>query len=168
MKKQFFLLGVAALGLSIVCGCSGKPAGFPSVKPCTVVVTNGSEPIADVEVAFIPAEPISGTIIGGKTDATGTCVVQTTFANFTANGSPQGEYTVTLRKDPTPDMPALTVEEMGDMERSEIDKYNKEREDEIAKMPKIIPPPLTSMQTSPVKVNVPADATKAVDVAQYF
>ena len=167
MKRQFFLFVVAATCLSLACGCSGKPSGFPSVKPCKIVVTNGSEPIADVDVALIPAQPISGTIIGGKTDAQGVCVVQTTFANFAAKGSPQGEFTVTLRKDPTPETPALTVEQMGEMSRGDIDKYNKERDAEIASMPKIIPPPLTSMQTSPVKVNVPSDAEKTIDVSQF-
>lgn len=170
MRKSTHKLGVVALlvaALATVVGCSGKPSGFPKVSPCEITVTDGAEPIADVDVALIPSTPISGVIAGGKTDATGKCVVATTFANFSAPGAPDGSFSVTLRKDPTPTKPALTIEEMADMDRSEIDKYNKERDAEIQKMPKIIPPNLTSAQTTPVKVNVPGDSAVSVDVSQY-
>ncbi|MDO4586646.1 MAG: hypothetical protein Q4C95_05030 [Planctomycetia bacterium] len=162
------LLGIALL-LSVVLlvGCSGKPSGFPSVSPCIVNVTNGGTPIADVEVALYPATPMSSTIVGGKTDATGKCVVQTTFANFSKEGAPQGEFVVTLKKDPEPSMARLTVEEMENMERSEIDDYNKKRDAEIAKMEKIIPVALTKKDSSSLKVSVSGETTLDVDVSQY-
>ena len=164
--RAIALLLVAG-GLLTAFGCSGKPSGFPKVKPCEIVVTNGSEPIADVEVALIPETPMSGVIVGGTTDAQGKCVVRTTFANFAAPGVPEGSFTVTLRKDPTPSTPELTVAEMENMSRGDIDKYNRERDAEIQSMPKIIPPDLTSVQTSPVKVNAPNDSSVSIDVSKY-
>lgn len=157
-----FLLAVATL-----VGCSGKPSGFPSVKPCTITVTDGSAPVEGVEIALIPAQTMSGVIVGGKTDATGVCVVNTTFANFAAPGCPAGEFTVTLKKTPEVDMPELTAAECADMSRTEIDKYYKERDAKIAAAPKIVPPALTSMQTSPVKANLPNDSAITVDLSQY-
>ena len=163
------LTTVAAVLTSLVMlgGCSGKPSGFPKVTPCTITVVDGSTPIEGVEVALIPDTPISGVIAGGTTDAQGVCVVNTTFANFSAPGAPEGSFTVTLRKDPIPTKPELTVEQMTDMDRGEIDKYNKERNDEIKSMPQIIPPALTSMQTSKIKLATPNDSALTVDVSQY-
>ena len=165
MKKVFFAM--ALLATVVLSGCSGKPSGFPKVSPCEITVTKGAEPIEGVEIALIPDTPISGVIAGGVTDAMGKCVVQTTYANFQAPGAPEGAFTVTLRKDPTPSKPELTSEEMEKMERSDIDKYNKERAAEIRSLPQIIPPNLTSMQTSKVKANIPGDSAISVDVSQY-
>lgn len=163
-------LALVAFGLSafVVClGCSGKPSGFPSVKPCVITVTDGTNGVADVEIALSPSEPISGVIVGGKTDATGKCVVTTTFAGFAAPGAPSGEFVVSLKKNPDVGMPDLTNEEMENMDRGAIDKYYKERDAKIASAEKIVPPNLTSFQTSPVKVSVPNDAEVTVDLSQY-
>ena len=167
--KALQITAVAAILCSLVAtlGCSGKPSGFPKVSPCTITVMDGSTPIEGVEIALIPDTPISGVIAGGTTDATGVCIVNTTFANFQAPGAPEGSFTVTLRKDPIPTKPELTAEDMSNMERSEVDKYNKARQDEINSMPKIIPPSLTSMQTSKVKLSIPNDSAITVDVTQY-
>lgn len=166
-KKSFLTIAVCALSAATLVGCSGKPSGFPRVHPCEITVLNDGAGIADVEVALVPAKPISGVVAGGKTDASGKCVVKTTFANHVAPGVPEGEFTVTLRKDPEPSKPALTVDEMADMERSEIDKYNAERDAEMKKMPQIIPPNLTSASTSSLKVSAPGDSKKEIDVAEY-
>ena len=167
--KALKITTVAAILCSLVAtlGCSGKPSGFPKVSPCTITVLDGSTPIEGVEIALIPDTPIPGVIAGGTTDAQGVCVVNTTFANFQAPGAPAGSFTVTLRKDPTPTKPELTAEDMSKMERSEVDKYNKERDAEIKSMPQIIPPVLTSMQTSKVKLTTPGDSAITVDVTQY-
>ena len=146
-------------------GCSGKPAGFPKVSSCTITVTNGSDPVEGVEISLVPDEVQSGVVVGGKTDAAGKCVVNTVFANHSAPGAPEGAYTVTLKKQPEVDMPALTPEEMTNMSRGDIDKYNKERDAAIAAAPQIVPPACTSFQTSPIKANIPADANIAVDLS---
>ncbi len=167
--KTLKITAVVAILCSLVAtlGCSGKPSGFPKVSPCTITVVNGSTPIEGVEVALIPDTPIAGVIAGGTTDSQGVCVVKTTFANFSAPGAPAGNFTVTLRKDPTPSKPELSAEEMSSMDRTDVDKYNKEREDEIKKMPKIIPPSLTSFQTSQVKLSTPNASELTVDISQY-
>ena len=166
--KSLTLLSVVVLSIVATIGCSGKPKGFPSVKPCVVTVTDGTNPVEGVEVALIPAQVMNGVIIGGKTDAQGVCAVRTTFAGFSATGAPTGEFTVTLKKTPEiDDMPDLSPEKAESMERSEIDKYYSERDAKIAGMPKIVPPDLTSMQTSPIKANVPSDASLTVDLSRY-
>ncbi len=162
------LLCAVALCVQATVGCSGRPKGFPSVKPCEIIVTDGTNPVEGVEVALIPAQVMSGTIVGGETDAQGVCVVRTTFAGHSAAGAPTGEFTVTLKKTPVvPDMPELTPEKAESMERSEIDRYYKERDAKIAALPKIVPADLTSFQTSPIKANVPADASLTVDLSKY-
>ncbi len=166
--KNVALLSVVLLSTAVLTGCSGKPKGFPSVKPCVITVTDGTNPVEGVEVALIPAQVMSGTIIGGKTDAQGVCAVRTTFAGHSAAGAPTGEFTVTLKKTPeVPDMPELTPEKAESMERSEIDQYYKERDAKIAALPKIVPPDLTSFQTSPIKANIPSDAELTVDLSKY-
>ncbi len=167
MKNTFLTAFTVAIAVVALVGCSGKPKGFPSVKKCEITVVDGGAGVEGVEIALIPASPISGVIVGGKTDSTGKCVVQTTFANFSAPGAPAGEFGVTLRKDPVPSTPELTVEQMGEMSRGEIDDYNAERQAEIDGMEKIVPADLTSVQTTPIKVNVPADSAVTVDLAQY-
>ncbi len=160
LLRKLSAFAVLLLSVSLVAGCSGKPSGFPKVKPCEITVTDGGTAVEGVEVNLIPSAVMSGTIIGGTTDAMGKCVVQTTFANFAAPGAPEGEFSVVL-------MPDLTNEQMANMDRTEIDKYYADRDAKIAKEPKIVPPALTSMQTTPIKANIPADATITVDLSQY-
>ncbi len=172
MKSTLFRgAAFGALALFVVAtfvGCSGKPSGFPKVKPCVITVTNGTEPIEGVEVALSPDETMSGVIVGGKTDAEGKCVVNTVFANYSAPGAPEGSYTVTFKKLPDlDDMPELTAEQMGTMSRGDIDKYYKERDAKIKAAPQIVSPEFTSFQTSPVKVNIPADSAVGVDVGAH-
>ena len=168
LLRKLSAFAVLLLSVSLVAGCSGKPSGFPKVKPCEITVTDGGTAVEGVEVNLIPTAVMSGTIIGGTTDAMGKCVVQTTFANFAAPGAPEGEFSVVLKKTPKiDDMPDLTNEQMANMDRTEIDKYYAERDAKIAKEPKIVPPALTSMQTTPIKANIPADATITVDLSQY-
>ena len=165
MKKLLF--ATVALSLAVVVGCSGKPKGFPKVSKCEIVVVDGGAPIEGVEVAFYPETPIGGVIVGGKTDASGKCVVQTTFANFVAPGAPEGSFVVTLRKDPIPSMPMLTHEDMAEMSEKEMIDYYAERDAEIANMPQIIPVALKTKDASPLKVAVPGEKTTTVDVAEY-
>ncbi len=165
--KNLYCAALVALSLAVVVGCSGKPSGFPKTSSCEIVVVDGGAPIEGVEVSLIPETPISGVIVGGKTDASGKCVVQTTFANFVAPGAPEGSFVVTLRKDPVPSMPELTIEQMTEMSRGEVDKYNADREAEIANMPQIIPVALKEKATSPLKVAVPGEKTTTIDVAEY-
>lgn len=165
--KNLYCAALVALSLTVVVGCSGKPSGFPKTSSCEIVVVDGGAPIEGVEVSLIPESPIGGVIVGGKTDASGKCVVQTTFANFTAPGAPEASFVVTLRKDPVPTMPELTIEQMGEMSRDEIDKYNAEREAEIRSMAQIVPIALTTKDASPLKIAVPGDKTTTVDVAEY-
>ncbi|MBQ2791208.1 MAG: hypothetical protein IJE97_16355 [Thermoguttaceae bacterium] len=165
--KNLYCAALVALSLAVVVGCSGKPSGFPKTSSCEIVVVDGGAPIEGVEVSLIPETPISGVIVGGKTDASGKCVVQTTFANFVAPGAPEGSFVVTLRKDPVPSMPELTIEQMTEMSRGEVDKYNADREAEIANMPQIIPVALKEKATSTLKVAVPGEKTTTIDVAEY-
>ena len=165
--KNLYCAALVALSLAVVAGCSGKPSGFPKVSTCEIVVVDGGAPIEGVEVALIPETPISGVIVGGNTDASGKCVVQTTFANFSAPGAPDGSFVVTLRKDPVPTMPELTIEEMGEMSQKEIEDYRQERAAEIAAMDQIIPVALKEKATSTLKVAVPGEKTTTVDVAEY-
>ncbi len=165
--KNLYCAALVALSLAVVVGCSGKPSGFPKTSSCEIVVVDGGAPIEGVEVSLIPETPISGVIVGGKTDASGKCVVQTTFANFVAPGAPEGSFVVTLRKDPVPSMPELTIEQMTEMSRGEVDKYNADREEEIANMPQIIPVALKTKDASPLKVAVPGEKTTTIDVAEY-
>lgn len=168
IAKTLTALSVVFLAAAVLTGCSSKPKGFPSVKPCTVTVTDGTNPVEGIEVALIPAQVMSGVIVGGTTDAAGVCTVSTTFAGHSAPGSPEGEFTVTLKKTPlVEDMPDLTPEQAADMTRTEVDKYYQERDAKIAAMPKIVPTQLTSFQTSPVKANIPADAAITVDLSTY-
>ena len=57
---------------------------------------------------------------------------------------------------------------MASMDRGEIDKYNALRDAEIKSLPKVVPADLTSAQTTPVSVSVPADKEKTIDVAEFF
>ena len=165
--KNLCCAALVALSLAVVGGCSGKPSGFPKVSTCEIVVVDGGAPIEGVEVALIPETPISGVIVGGKTDASGKCVVQTTFANFSAPGAPDGSFVVTLRKDPVPTMPELTIEQMGEMSQKEIEDYRQERAAEIAAMDQIIPTALKEKATSTLNVAVPGEKTTTIDVAEY-
>ena len=165
--KNLYCAALVVLSLAVVAGCSGKPKGFPKVTKCEIVVVDGGTPIEGVEISMFAETPISGALVGGKTDANGKCVVQTTFANFVAPGAPDGSYAVALVKDPVPTMPELTIEEMADMSQKEISDYRAERDAEIANMPQIIPVALKEQASSTLKVAVPGEKTTTIDVAEY-
>lgn len=168
MKLSAALLCVAAtVALVATVGCSGKPSGFPKVKPLVVSVTDGGAPVEGVEIALIPSSVASGVVVGGTTDATGQCVVTTTFANVSEPGAPEGEFSATFRKEPDVGMPDLTPEKTADMSRGDIDKYYQERDAKIAAAPKIVAPKLTSVQTTPVKVKVPDVSELKVELSEY-
>ena len=95
MKKVSLLSLVVVMASALILGCSEKPSGFPKVSPCTITVTNGSDPIEGVDVALIPDTPISGVIVGGKTDANGRAEL-TTHGDF--KGAPAGTYRVGVVK----------------------------------------------------------------------
>ena len=69
--KNLYCAALIALSLAVVVGCSGKPKGFPKTSSCEIVVVDGGAPIEGVEVSLYPETPISGVIVGGKTDASG-------------------------------------------------------------------------------------------------
>ena len=141
---------------------------MPDLYKTTIVVTQNGAPLADAALSLQSDDPSLKWAVGGKTDASGVCVVKTTYANFSAPGSPEGTFKVQLRKDPEPTKPELTADDMASMDRSEIDKYNALRDAEIKSLPKVVPADLTSAQTTPVSVSVPADKEKAIDVAEFF
>lgn len=165
--KNLYCAAAVVLSLAVVVGCSGKPKGFPKVTKCEIVVVDGGTPIEGVEISMFAETPINGVLVGGKTDANGKCVVQTTFANFVAPGAPDGSYAVALVKDPVPTMPELTIEEMADMSQKEIEDYRQERKAEIAAMEQIIPVDLTKRKTTPLTLTVPGEKTTTIDVAEY-
>lgn len=164
MKNVFFCLLISAI--VVLAGCSrGRPTGFPNVRPCSISVTDGGSPIADVEVQLVPETSIASTIFSGTTDATGKAVISTVFAGHAENGVPEGSYTVVLKKDqPIPH--TKSEEERVAMSYDQAMKYAKEMEIAQNKLPKIIPVSMTQ-NNSPLKLTVEATGgTLDIDVSQ--
>ena len=83
----------AALAASLV-GCSKpRPDGLPSLVPCSVTITQDSQPLEGATVAFESDD--MRWAIGGSTDANGEAKM---FTHGTYPGAPEGTYKVTVVK----------------------------------------------------------------------
>lgn len=167
MKNTIIACTLLVLATCFCTGCSGgRPSGFPKVKPCTVTVTDGTSPLAEIHVQLISDTPLASTVVFGNTDATGLAVISTIFAGHNEIGAPEGTYTVVLSKD-YPLVHTKSDVEIENMSYDEAMKYQKDMEAARDKLPKIIPASL-SQRTSPLKLTVDSTGgTLDVDITQH-
>jgi hypothetical protein len=85
------------VAITVTAGC-GKAPKLPTV-PVTGNVTYKGRPVADAQISFMPADPLSGKPATGVTDAQGRFTLQTHVGGSTfANGALTGEYNVTIKQ----------------------------------------------------------------------
>jgi hypothetical protein len=96
MFKSFRYIVFFCLWIPFLSGCSQsqRPAGLPSLHPCTITVTQNGIPVADVSVQLIAKEE-SVWPVTGITDTSGNAVL-VTYSRF--QGVPVGDYIVVLSK----------------------------------------------------------------------
>jgi hypothetical protein len=147
MSKIFTALLFAALLLN---GCNSNiPDGFPAVVPCTVTITDGGKPLADVFVVIETIPPTANISSAAKTDAQGRAVMQTSQGIFSKEGIPVGKIVMTLVKTPVVE-DWKSPEELSKMTMEEAMDYSNEKSIRSAKLPPIIPKILTASRTSPL------------------
>jgi hypothetical protein len=151
MSRIFTALLFAAFLLN---GCkSNIPDGFPAVVPCTVTITDGGKPLADVFVIIETIPPTANISSAAKTDAQGRAVMQTSQGIFSKEGIPVGKIVMTLAKTPVVD-DWKSPDELSKMTMEESREYSNEKAERSAKLPPIIPKILTDSQTSPLTKDV--------------
>ncbi|MDO5565536.1 MAG: hypothetical protein Q4G59_02685, partial [Planctomycetia bacterium] len=145
---------------------SDRPQGFPAISPCTITVTNGTQPIEGVEVTLTPTEVMNSIVISGKTDAAGKCLPVTRFAGHVEKGVPKGEFAVTLVKEPFVEGPS--AEEKAKMTYDQAMAADRKREAAVAAAPRIIPVEYTQKEKTPAKLTVSEGkpAELAIDVSK--
>lgn len=84
-------LCLATLLTAALSGCGGGASDAPDTNAVTGKVTNGSEPLADIRVDFVPTG--EGLPCSGTTDAEG---VYTISRHTGTPGAPAGNYRVVL------------------------------------------------------------------------
>lgn len=101
-----FALSFFVFSALIFAGCNNddptRPAGMPSLKPCTVIVTEGGTPLHTTSVTLFSEDGTpSKWGSGGITDAAG----KATLISRGFEGAPAGKYKVTLSRNVQPGAP---------------------------------------------------------------
>ncbi|MDR0336871.1 MAG: hypothetical protein LBI18_07260 [Planctomycetaceae bacterium] len=156
------LLLLVALLLS---GCNNKPDNVPEIFSCTISVTNGSTPIADVFIVVAPEVGGAEWSMSGTTNTNGIATIRTSRLGWQGNGIPAGTYRVSLSKIPT--VPEISAEEYQRLSAEEQEMYNNEQEKKREKLPREIPEYLSDFVLSPFQITVAKGQKNflAVDVA---
>lgn len=97
MKILFPLFSGCLVLLSLLIGCSKtpRPAGFPSIYPCKIVLKQGENPLVDATVTLFSQDQSCSWAIGGTTDSQG---VATLITHGRFKGAPEGRFVVTVTK----------------------------------------------------------------------
>ena len=156
MKKIYYIQFIVAVAgvLSFVSGCGEKlPAGMPKPVPCTIVVTQEGQPLADAVVSLEPTDDGKWGAIG-KTDESGKAIV---FTMDRYQGAVPGKYRVAVNKSET-EKPTGQVTSSADKSTS-LAGYD------------LVEEKYRSKVTSPLEIEVvkgtleyPVDAGKAVRI----
>ncbi|MDO5552532.1 MAG: Ig-like domain-containing protein [Planctomycetia bacterium] len=152
---------------AIFFGCSQAPEGVPRRFATTVTVTDAGQPIEDALVLFCPRNNEGILIISGKSNSNGVATITTSRGSWIGKGAPEGEYIVTVTKEV--EIPEWkTPAEIAQMTPPEAEKYNREKTEKRNALPRIIPQPLTSTETSPCSLTVTSGSNMMeIDVSQY-
>ncbi len=156
----------------ICSGCGkGLPDGFPKTYPMTVTVTNGTTPIPDARVMFIPETGGVGYAIGGTTDQAGVAKIRTAQGDHDAAGIPEGQFVVTVQDVINIDL-GVTPEESAKLPRDEQNKLSTKRREMVKNYPRKVPQVLCRdgvvANRSPIRFTAKTEANElSIDVSQY-
>jgi len=168
---KYISLLCAAIVFPLLYGCSGKPADFPQVAPCTVTVKSGGAPVADVGV-FFEQEGGDGTLgkftIKGMTNSSGVADIQTITQGYSAKGAPIGTFSVYLREEIPYPRGTKSQTEIDDMSDSEREAYDRKLAEEYQAIPRKVPERFSSPASSGLTITVESGkgGTLEVNVAE--
>ena len=96
---QRILSIIFAILLIVAIGCSQgppRPAGFPVIIPCRIIVLQDGVPLAGADVVLVPVNP-TGTVwaVGGQTNDSGVAVMRTHGEHV---GAPIDHFNVVVTK----------------------------------------------------------------------
>jgi len=95
VQIRTFILSIFVVCAFSGCGKEERPAGFPTLYPCTITITQEEKPLDGALVRLVPESGSSQWIVSGKTDASGTAKLST-HAKFA--GAPEGTFKVCISK----------------------------------------------------------------------
>lgn len=104
-------------------GCGEPlPEGMPALYPAKVVLTQGTAPLAEASVTFVPEDSsLARWPVGAVTDANGVAELRT-FAKY--SGAPAGKFKVIVNKSLT-EGAALPVHPGGSATAEQMKEYDK-------------------------------------------
>ena len=162
----YFVLGAIVFCI-IGCQASKVPKDFPKTFPAKVTVKDGGTPLQQVTV-FLYAQNAGGSwASSGITNADGVADLVTNQGRSMVKGVPANSFKVTLSKPQTAPS-ELPPEEVEKMAYDEQIAYSRKINDELAKMPALIPRALTHPKETPLVLEVTeSGAELLVDLSQY-
>ena len=160
---------IACVVLFGVAGCqdSNAPKDFPKTFSTKVTVKEGETPLEDVTV-FLYAQSLKGSWApSGVTNAGGVADLVTNQGDYMAKGVPADTYTVVLNK-PVKAPSELSPEEVNNMSYDDQIAYGRKINEELAKMPPVIPTALTNPRGTPLSLTVTESGGELiVDLSDY-
>ena len=162
MQKYLLILAIV-----LICGCGAKPGDVPQLYPCQVTVTNGADPISDVNVVLGLTSESSACSMSGTTNSSGIATIYTVRQTWRGGGAPAGDYIVTLSKFPELEN-GLSPEELQKLDPAEQERYQLEQQRKYDALPREVPVELGDFTKSPHRMTVSkgGDNRLAVDLTK--
>lgn len=165
MTRFFPLL----LPFVLLFGCAkAVPDGFPPLARCSVTVTDAGTPVAGCVIRILPEPRLDSVVVVGRTDQQGRATLRTSIGSSHRAGVPAGTLRMILIREPA--MPHFKSEEEREaMTDRQGDAYMREVTARHAKLPRIVPPVLSSPNTTPLQRRVEPDQSLdwTVDLAEF-
>ena len=136
--------------LLVFSGCLSepRPAGFPKLVPCALLITQEGQPLADASVSLFPVESGNKWSSGGMSDANGLVRLRT-HGKF--DGVPVGKYKVVIQKQITE---GKTDSAPMHASPQEIAEFERRRKANPPRTYNLVETVFTSPQTTTLEINV--------------
>ena len=138
--------------------CNRRPAGMPETFPCKITVLNNGVPMPECDVRLHRSDGNGSLSIMADTDTSGVAVIRTRFAHYTATGSPEGVFKVTIAEKQIQLPPDGVDVSKTPMSWDEQAAYFAKRKEEAEKY-RIVPVHLTAAATTPLEIKLEKGGT---------
>jgi hypothetical protein len=152
-----------------VVGChrENKPANFPAVAPCHIIVQNGSVPIPDTTVILF-YDSLPTVTVTAITNAQGVAKIRAAEGNYAIDGAPLGKCRITVKKIPVI-KDTRSEEEKRTMTTADSNAYLEKQWEKVKNQAKEIPGILGDSQTTPLTLEIVKPETVfTIDISPFL
>ncbi|MDR2169132.1 MAG: hypothetical protein LBP59_03225 [Planctomycetaceae bacterium] len=148
----------------LICGCSNKPADVPPLFPCKIIVTKNASPVEGVNVVLgSTGNDGSHCAVFGITDSYGAATIKTGRLGWQGTGAPEGEYIITITKEPKLN-DTISTEEFQKLDPAKQEIYQIEQQQKYNALQREIPDFMSDVTKSPYRLTVKKEGENVLNI----